>query len=117
MRDLFEKDSIRDDIMVAIIEDLNSQYRVSEGDLIQVDLRDAEVGSVINFEKVCLIDGDAGAKVGQPYVDGAKVTGTVLGELKGDKVIATHFRRRKDSKTRKGHRQRYLKVKIDKIEG
>jgi len=103
--------------MVAIIEDLNSQYRVSEGDLIQIDVRDAEVGSIINFDKVFLLDGENGAKIGQPYVDGAKVTGTVMGEIKGDKVIATHFRRRKDSKTRKGHRQRYLKVKIDKIEG
>lgn len=102
--------------MVAIIEDLNSQYRVNEGDTIDVDVRDIEIGSQIEFDKICLLDGEDGSKIGSPYVDGVKVTGTVLEAVKGPKVITTHFRRRKDSRTRKGHRQNYLRVKIDKIE-
>lgn len=103
--------------MIAVIDDSATQFRVKEGDTIEVDLRDAEVGSQLSFEKVALLDGDSGAKIGAPYVDGAKVTGTVLAEIKGQKVITTHFRRRKDSKTRQGHRQKFLQVKIDKIEG
>lgn len=102
--------------MVAIIEDLNTQYRVNEGDTIDVDVRDIEIGAQISFDKVCLLDSDDGAKVGTPYVDGVKVTGTVVEAIKGPKVITTHFRRRKDSRTRKGHRQNYLRVKIEKIE-
>jgi len=102
--------------MLAVIDDLNSQYRVKEGDTIDIDLRDVELGSSIEFEKVCLVDGEAGAKIGQPYVAGAKVRGTVLEAIKGPKVMTTHFRRRKDSQTRQGHRQKYLRVRIDKIE-
>ena len=102
--------------MVAVIEDLNSQYRVSEGATIDIDVRDIEVGAQIKFEKVCFFDGESGAKIGAPYVAGAKVTGTVLEAIKGPKVITAHFRRRKDSRSRKGHRQQYLRVKIDKIE-
>ena len=103
--------------MVAVIEDLTSQYRVQEGDTIQVDVRDAEVGTELNFDKVCLIDSDGETKIGAPYVEGAKVSGTVVAETKGPKLIAMKFRRRKDSQTRKGHRQKYLQVKINKIEG
>jgi large subunit ribosomal protein L21 len=102
--------------MLAIIEDLNSQYRVKEGDTIDVDIRDVELGSSIDFDKVCLVDSEAGAKIGAPYVEGAKVSGTVLEAFKGPKLITTHFRRRKDSKTRQGHRQKHLRVRIDKIE-
>jgi large subunit ribosomal protein L21 len=102
--------------MVAVIEDLNSQYRVSEGDTIDVDVRDIEIGAQINFEKVCFFDGESGAKIGAPYVQGVKVTGTVIDFFRGPKVITAHFRRRKDSRSRKGHRQNYLRVKIDKIE-
>jgi len=102
--------------MLAVIEDLNSQYRVKEGDTIDVDLRDVELGSSIEFAKVCLVDGEAGSKIGKPYVAGAKVSGTVLEAIKGPKVMTTHFRRRKDSQTRQGHRQKYLRVRIDKIE-
>lgn len=101
--------------MLAIIEDKTSQYRVSEGDTIDVDLRDVEIGSSIEFDKVCLLDGEGGAKVGSPYVEGASVSGTVVEAIKGPKVITMHFRRRKDSQSRKGHRQKFLRVKIDKI--
>jgi large subunit ribosomal protein L21 len=103
--------------MIAVIDDSATQFKVAEGDTIEVDLRDAEVGAQLSFEKVTLIEAEDGTKVGTPYVDGAVVTGTVISETKGEKVIATHFRRRKDSKTRQGHRQRYLQVKIDKIQG
>jgi large subunit ribosomal protein L21 len=103
--------------MIAVIDDSATQFKVAEGDTIEIDVRDAEVGSQVNFDKVALIEGEDGTKVGTPYVEGAVVTGIVLGENKGPKVITNHFRRRKDSKTREGHRQKYLQVKIDKIQG
>jgi large subunit ribosomal protein L21 len=61
-------------------------------------------------------DLEGGPKIGQPVVDGAKVKATVLGEIKGDKIIIQKFRRRKGYSLKKGHRQRHLQVKVDKIE-
>lgn len=102
--------------MVAVIEDLGSQYRVESGDTIDVDLRDVEIGAQIEFDKVQFVEGENGAQVGAPYVDGAKVIGTVVENIKGPKVIAAQFRRRKDSRRRVGHRQNYLRIKIENIE-
>lgn len=102
--------------MIAVIEDSATQLRVKEGDIVNVDLRDVKVGDQIEFDKVCLVDSEQDKKIGTPYVEGASVTGTVLSEIKGPKVIAAQFRRRKDSRTRKGHRQRFLRVKVDKIQ-
>lgn len=103
--------------MKAIIQDSCKQYRVAEGDIVEIDLRKAEDGSTLEFEQVLLVEGDEGAKVGAPFVDGAKVTAKVLGEAKGDRLVSLHYRRRKNSKCRTGHRQRYTKVQIEKIEG
>ena len=103
--------------MEAIIRDSGRQFKVTEGETIQVDLRDAEAGSSIVFDEVLLVSGDGDARIGRPLVDGAKVTGKVLGEHKGPKLVVTHFRRRKDSRRRVGHRQKYTQVQIEKIEG
>ena len=104
--------------MVAVFEDSSTQFRVQEGEVVDIDLRkEAEVGSEISFDKVCLLDAGEDTKVGAPYVEGASVKAKVLEAVKGPRVISTHFRRRKASKTRVGHRQQYLRVKIEKIEG
>ena len=102
--------------MEAIIRDGGRQYRVAEGTTLEVDYRDAEPGSEIQFSEVLLVHGDSEAKVGTPLVDGARVVGRVLGTEKGDKLTVMHFRRRKNSKTRVGHRQKYTQVQIEKIE-
>ena len=71
----------------------------------------------IEFDRVLLVgDVEDGPKVGQPIVEGAKVTAKVLGEVKGDKLIIQKRRRRKHYHLKKGHRQKYLRVKVDKIE-
>jgi len=101
--------------MLAIIDDQSRQYRVQEGDILDIDLRNADEGSQIIFDKVCLLETDTDKKIGTPYISEAKVLGTVLGEVKGPKTISMRFKRRKGVRVRKGHRQRYLKVKIDKI--
>lgn len=103
--------------MIAVIEDSATQFRVKEGDTLEVDLREVSIGDEVEFDKVCLIDSESGQKIGTPYVEGAKVKGKVIGESQGPKVVTMHFRRRKDSRTRQGHRQRFLKVKVEKIEG
>lgn len=108
--------------MYAIIEQSGKQYKVSQGDVIEIDLMDiAEGTDTIEMDKVLFVNDGQAAKVGKPYVDGAKVVAklNVVGEdaiVKGPKLYPTQFRRRKNSKRRIGHRQKYIQVVIDKIE-
>lgn len=105
--------------MYAIIEDSGSQIKVAEGDVIKVALRDlADDVATLTFDQVLLVAGDDGApRIGQPIVEGAKVTADILSEEPGEKVMITKFKRRKGYKRTQGHRQKHLKVKITSIQG
>lgn len=104
--------------MYAIIADGPHQYRVEEGQQLDVHLKDLEEGATsYEFNHVLLVgDLEDGPKIGQPFIEGAKVLATVVGEQKGIKVKIQKLRRRKNSRLKKGHRQKYLRVTIDKIE-
>jgi len=101
--------------MYAIIRDSGKQYRVSEGDVIRVDLRQAAPGTELVFPEVLLYGDGEGAQVGRPTLPHIEVRGVVEREVKGPKIDVVKFRRRKDSRTHRGHRQRYLEVRITKI--
>ncbi len=103
--------------MYAVIEDSGQQFRVSEGDVLNVDLRDlAENTTEIEFDRVLLVSGEKGTQVGTPLVNKAKVIGEILeAEVKGPKTHKYYWRRRKASKRKTGHRQKYIKVRISKI--
>ena len=103
--------------MYAVIEDSGQQFRVCEGDVLNVDLRgDAEEGAEVEFARVLLIVQDADVKVGTPLVAKAKVLAEVVDPAaKGEKLHVHHWRRRKASRTRRGHRQKYTQVRITKI--
>ncbi len=103
--------------MYAIISDSGQQFKVTEGESLQVDLKkNVEPGSTMTFDRVLMVvDGDD-VSIGQPVVTGAKVTATVEGTVKGPKIHVVKFKRRKDSRRHIGHRQKYTRVKIDKIE-
>ncbi len=106
--------------MYAVVDDRSSQYRVQPGDRIQIHYRqDAEPGATLTFDKVCLLGGEGkAARIGTPYVSGAKVTAKVLqGEVKGEKLIVARFRRRKNSRKRTGFRARFTEVEITSIDG
>jgi len=100
--------------MYAVIEDGGRQFRVAEGDRIDVDLRDLAPGAEIVFECVLFCNGGV-PQVGTPYLDNVKVRGEVEAEVKGPKTIHYRFRRRKGSERKVGHRQRYLRVRIAEI--
>ncbi|MHC4695258.1 MAG: 50S ribosomal protein L21 [Planctomycetota bacterium] len=104
--------------MYAIISDGGSQYRVEEGLTLDLQLKDlAEDAKTVEFDRVLMVgDIEDGPKIGQPTVEGAKVTASVVGEVKGDKITVVKFRPRKRYTRTQGHRQRYLRVKVDKIE-
>ena len=105
--------------MYAIIEDSGQQFRVSEGDVVDVDLRELpDKATEVQFDRVLLISGDDSVKVGTPLVEGAKVTAAIVDPLaKGPKIHHYYWRRRKGSRRKTGHRQKYLRVKITGIAG
>ena len=104
--------------MYAIISDGNHQYRLEEGVIFEVQRKDlAEDSKTVEFDRVLLVgDLEDGPKIGQPTIEGAKVTATVLGEFKAEKITIQKRRRRKNYQLRKGHRQRLLRLKVASIE-
>lgn len=104
--------------MYAIISDGPHQYRVEAGQFLDVERKDLpEDATTITFDRVLFVGDDASRKIGQPVVEGATVTATVVGEFKGEKLYIQKYRRRKTYKRRTGHRQRFLRVQIEKING
>ena len=103
--------------MYAIISTGGRQYRVEEGQELEIDLCEEEKGSKITFDRVLAVSAEDGLKLGKPTVDGASVTAEVVGSQFGDKLIVQKLRRRKNSRRKTGHRQMYTKVRIDSISG
>ena len=102
--------------MYAVIETGGKQYRVKEGDVIVVEKLKAEVGEKVEFDRVlCLGEGDKVA-IGQPYLDSA-VTGQIVENGKGEKVIIFKYKSKKDYRKKQGHRQPFSKVEILTLDG
>ena len=104
--------------MYAIVEDGGKQYRVEKGDTIYIETRTLSDGAqTVEFDRVLMLGDGKNSKIGAPYLDGASVSGKLEGRVKGPKLEIVKFRRRKGYKLHKGHRQKLLKVTIDKISG
>ncbi|WP_165250935.1 50S ribosomal protein L21 [Paludisphaera soli] len=103
--------------MYAVFEDGSHQYRVSEGDFIQVDRRQGKAGDELIFGKVLLIAGEGEPTIGAPVIDGAKVTAKIVDQFRAKKIIIQKFRRRKNMRRRRGHRQPYTTVQILAVAG
>ena len=101
--------------MYAIIETGGKQYKVSEGDVIKVEKLAVEAGAAYAFDKVLVVAGDNGVSVGAPYVEGAKVAATVIGDGKAKKVVIYKYKSKKGFHKKRGHRQPYTMLKIDSI--
>ena len=104
--------------MYAIIANGAHQFRVEEGQLLDVERPRslADDAATVEFDRVLLIgDGENGPRIGTPTVDGALVTASVVGDVKGRKIIIQKRRRRKGYHLKKGHRQQYLRIKIESI--
>lgn len=102
--------------MYAIFEDGSHQYRVEANDVISVDCRDVEPGAHLEFSKVLLVAGDGQEpRIGDPCVESAKVVGEVIEHFRDKKVLIQKFRRRKNYRRKKGHRQPYTMIKVTQI--
>ena len=102
--------------MYAIIETGGKQYRVENGTLVQVESLRGEVGGTVELSQVRLIHGDKGILVGQPVVDGAKVTAEIIAQDRTRSIMVFKKQRRKNYRRTKGHRQGFTKLRITGIE-
>lgn len=101
--------------MYAIIETGGKQYRVKEGELLQVDRLNLEKGQEVIFDRVLFLQSEKGIRLGTPYLDGIKVKAEVVDEAKADKVMVYRPPSKKAIKKLKGHRQWYTKIRIKEI--
>ena len=102
--------------MYAVIRERGKQYKVEPGKSIEIDLKEnAKKGDTLELTDVLMVSKDGETQIGAPTVENAKVISEVQGHTKGKKLVVMKFRRRKDSRTKQGHRQKYTKIKINEI--
>src|SRR5688572_30151561 len=101
--------------MYAIIAEGGRQYKVQEGQELEIDLRNPSAGTEVTFDQVLAVGGESGLKLGKPTLAGATVTAEVVGVTQGPKLVVQKLRRRKTLRRRTGHRQMFTKVRINKI--
>jgi large subunit ribosomal protein L21 len=91
------------------------QYRVSEGDVVRVEKLNAEVDAPVEFKEVLLVKTDDNTYIGKPLVDGASVVGMLQAQEKADKILVFKYKKKKQYRRTRGHRQQYSEVRIEKI--
>ena len=101
--------------MYAVFESGGKQHRVKEGEILKLEKIEAATGDTIAFDRVLLVGQGADVQVGQPLIEGAKVSAEVLAQGRHDKIQVVKFKRRKHHMKRTGHRQWYTEVKVTGI--
>ena len=101
--------------MYAIIETGGKQYKVTSGDVLNIEKTGDELRPNVKFDRVLLIGGEGQPKIGSPMIAGATVSADVLGPVKGQKIDIQKYKRRKGYHKKQGHRQEYMRVKITGI--
>ena len=101
--------------MYAVFQTGVKQVKANEGEIIYVEKLDVSEGDTITFDKV-LLAGEVGeTTIGSPFIEGAKVEGTVLKNGKSPKILVFKYKSKKNYRRRQGHRQPYTKVQINKV--
>ena len=101
--------------MYAVIKTGGKQHRVSEGDVIAIEKINGGKGDAIVFDQVLMVEKDGDIRIGRPVVEGAKVTGEILAQKKGDKLIVFKMKKRKGFHKKNGHRQQLTSMRIKEI--
>lgn len=101
--------------MYAIIKTGGKQYRVKQGDIIDVELLKVSPEEAVEFKEVLFIHDGKAPKIGLPNIENCMVRGEYIGEEKGPKVVAYKYKRRKNYHRKVGHRQKYSRIKITEI--
>jgi len=102
--------------MYAIIETGGKQYRVSPDEEVKIEkLKGKGVGEEVEFDRVLLVNGEEGTEIGHPYLEEGVVEGEIVEEDKEDKVTVFTYKKRKGQRRKLGHRQPYMKVRINSV--
>jgi len=101
--------------MYAIVDIAGQQFKVKKNDVVVAHRIAGENGTDIEFDKVVLLSGENGTQIGAPYIEGAKVTATIVGHEKGDTVVVFKKKRRKGYRVLNGHRQPLTRLEITDI--
>ena len=101
--------------MYAVIKTGGKQYRVEQGDTLALERLDGDTGAQLSFDEVLLVGNDDSTTIGRPLVQGASVKATIVEQGRAKKIIVFKFRRRKNYKRKKGHRQYLTVLKITAI--
>jgi len=98
-----------------VVETSGKQYKISAGEIIDVDKLPLEVGEKVELDRVLLVADGEEVRVGQPTIEGAKVLATVADHVKGPKIIVFKYKPKERYRLKKGHRQNYTRLMIDEI--
>ncbi len=102
--------------MYAVIKTGGKQYRVTPGEQLQVEKISGEVGDAVTFDQVLLTSDGEAVQVGRPFVENAKVVGRIARHDKGRKIVVFKYKRRKNYRRKRGHRQPFTLIQIENIE-
>jgi len=109
------KSTLGGDIIYAIVEAGGKQYRVAPKQTIQVDRLDIPAGKMVELDRVLFISDGQNTLVGSPTIEGAKVTASSMGEVKGDKLIVFKYKNKTRYRKRTGHRPIYTRLSIEEV--
>lgn len=101
--------------MYAVVQVGKEQFKVAEGDIINVDLLKDDIGSKLTLDNVLIFAKGSDIRIGQPILSDVKVEAEVEEQTAAEKVVTLKYRRRKDSATKTGHRKKLTALKITKI--
>ena len=101
--------------MYAVVQTGGKQYTVREGDLIQTERIEGEVGDLVELKEVLLVGGEKRFKIGTPKVSKARVVGKIVEQGKARKIVVFKMKRRKNVRRKRGHRQLFTKLMISQI--
>ncbi len=101
--------------MFAILKTGGKEYRVSKGDVIRVEKLDGNVGDQVTLKDVLMVSGEGQVQLGAPVLSNAVITGEIVREAKGKKVLTYKMKKRKNYRRMKGHRQTYTYLKVNEI--
>ena len=101
--------------MYAIIENGGKQYKIEEGKKVRLEKFSGAEGDAVKLENVLAVNTGEATRIGSPYVSGADIDGKVVAQGRDKKITVFKYKRRKDYKVKKGHRQPYTELLVEKI--
>ena len=101
--------------MYAVVKTGGKEYRISKGDIIRVEKVQGRVGDQVAMKEVLIVSREGEVQLGNPFLADAIITGEIVQQAKGQKVLTYKMKRRKNYRRKKGHRQRYTYIKVSDI--